>query len=433
MGDRRRTVARRLGTLSDETFSSLRVRNFRLFFLGQGTSQIGNWLTFVAQILLVLKITGDGVAVGVLTACQFAPVLVLGAWTGLVADRSDKRKLLITVQFFAMAQSFGIAALAFMDHPPLVGLYAVALAGGVAFAFDNPARRTFVVEMVPDDLVHNAVSLNSAMMTTARVLGPAIAGLLISTVGYGWCFVADGLTYLPAIVAFAAMRASELRSPPATIRARGQIREGLRYAARVPELAIPLLMTVVIGTLAFNFQVVFPLMVTRTFHSAETSFTLLFSVISLGSLAGALQSARRRSVDIRDVAVAAGAFGIAMLMFAAAPSLAWAYPLGVIVGFTSVSFLTASTAIVQVHAAAEMRGRILALQAIVFLGSTPIGGPLLGWFADTFGPRAAVALGGTATCAAAIWGVLADRRRLRGLPETPEPTDPDALPIPEPA
>ena len=173
-----------------ETFASLRVRNFRLFFVGQGISQVGNWLTLIAQSLLVLDLTGDGVAVGFLAACQFGPVLLLGAWAGLIADRSDKRRLLLIVQVVAMAQSFALGALAFMDDPPLAALYAVASFGGLCMAFDNPARRAFVVEMVPEDLVHNAVSLNSAMMTSSRVIGPALAGLLITTVGYGWAFVA---------------------------------------------------------------------------------------------------------------------------------------------------------------------------------------------------------------------------------------------------
>ncbi len=173
-----------------ETFRSLHVRNFRLFFSGQLISQIGNWLTLVAQTLLVLKLTDSGIALGALAAAQFGPVLILGPWAGLVADRSDKRRLLLIVQTIAMAQSFVLAALAFTGHPPVLAIYAVALIGGVTIAFDNPARRAFVVEMVPEGDMHNAVSLNSALMTSSRVVGPALAGLLVATVGFGWCFLA---------------------------------------------------------------------------------------------------------------------------------------------------------------------------------------------------------------------------------------------------
>jgi MFS family permease len=426
-------MRRRIATFASDTFRSLSVRNFRLFFVGQGISQIGNWLTLVAQSLLVLKLTDDGVAVGVVTACQFGPILVIGAWAGLVADRSDKRKLLLVVQVFAMAQSFAMAGIAFMDGPPVEAIYAVALLGGVAFAFDNPTRRAFVVEMVPNDMLHNAVSLNSAMMTSARIVGPAVAGLLITTVGYGWCFAVDGCSYVGAILALWLMRPAELRVFPVAVRAAGQVRAGLRYVRGVPELAIPLVMAAIVGVFTFNFQVVFPLMVTRTFGGSEATFTILFSVISVGSLAGALFTARRRTIDLRDVAAASLFFGLSMLLFSGAPDLAWAFPLGLLVGFGSVTFLTTSTAIVQVNAAPEMRGRVLALQAIVFLGSTPVGGPVLGWIADAAGPRTAVAVGGLAACGAAGWGILAFRRRRGSLAADEPRPEPDDLQVPEPA
>ncbi|HEY5155245.1 MAG TPA: MFS transporter, partial [Acidimicrobiales bacterium] len=259
------TIRQRLGKASRETFRSLRVRNFRLFFTGQIISQVGNWLTLVAQTLLVLKLTGNGFDVGLLTACQFGPVLLLGAWAGVIADRSDKRRLLLITQALAMVQSFALAALAFMPDPPVPALYAIAFAGGIVIAFDNPARRAFVVEMVPEPQVPNAVSLNSALMTASRIVGPALAGLLIATVGYGWCFFTDGLSYVAVLTALVMMRPGELRRPPLTARAKGQVREGLRYIKTMPDLWIPLVMMAVIGTLSFNFQVVLPLLVTRTF------------------------------------------------------------------------------------------------------------------------------------------------------------------------
>jgi MFS family permease len=390
---------------TENTFRSLRVRNFRLFFGGQLISQVGNWLTMIAQTLLVLKLTDGGLALGILTACQFAPLLLLGAWSGLVADRSDKRKLLLVVQSLAMAQSFALAAFAFADDPPVIGLYALALAGGFTVAFDNPARRAFVVEMVEEDDAQNAVSLNTAVMTGSRIVGPALAGLLVTTVGYGWAFLGDGLSYIAVLVALWRMDTKELRAAPVQPRGRGQIREGLRYIRSVPELRVPLLMMTVVGTLGFNFQVVIPLFVTDTLSGDDRAFTLLFSVLSLGSFAGALVAARRKQVDLRAVALACAGFGAALSVMAAAPSLVTAFPAAVLVGFSGVAFMTTSTAIMQLRATPSMRGRVLALQAMVFLGSTPIGGPILGWLCDVTSPRFGLLLGGLATLAAAAWGL----------------------------
>jgi MFS family permease len=390
---------------TENTFRSLRTRNFRLFFGGQLISQVGNWLTMIAQTLLVLKLTGDGVALGILTACQFGPLLLLGAWTGLVADRSDKRRLLLIVQTAAMAQSFVLAALAFMGEPPLLALYAVAFAGGVAVAFDNPTRRAFVVEMVDEEDVQNAVSLNTALMTGSRIVGPALAGLLVTTVGYGWTFLLDGVSYVAVLAALWRMDTTQLRAAPPQARGRGQIREGLRYIRSVPELRVPLLMMTVVGTLGFNFQVVIPLFVTDTLDGDDRAFTLLFSVLSAGSFVGALVAARRKHVDLRAVALACAGFGAALSIMAAAPTLPAAFPAAVLVGFSGVAFMTTSTAIMQLRAAPHMRGRVLALQAIVFLGSTPIGGPLLGWLCDVTSPRAGLLVGGVATLGAAAWGL----------------------------
>ena len=410
----------RLAALGRGTFRSFRSRNFRLFFFGQGISQVGNWLTLVAQALLVLKLTGNGFDVGVLTACQFAPVLLLGAWAGLVADRADKRRLLVIVQCFAMLQSFALAALAFSGSPPVLAIYAVAVAGGIATAFDNPTRRSFVVEMVEEEDVQNAVSLNSALMTSSRIVGPALAGLLIATVGYGWCFLVDGLSYIAVIVGLQLMDVSKLRRSQPLVRAKRQVREGLKYARRTPELWIPLVMMTIVGTFAFNFQVVLPLLVTRTFGGTEATFTLLLSVVSVGSLAGALATARRRVTSVRHVVTGAFAFGSSMLVFAAAPSLAFALPIAVLMGFASMTFMVTSTAIVQMRADPVMRGRVLALQAIVFLGTTPIGGPIVGAICDAFGPRSGLVLGGLSGLAAGAWGIYASARNDARNPITPD-------------
>jgi MFS family permease len=398
---------KRFRGLSDDTFSSLRVRNFRLFFGGQLISQTGTWLTMIAQTLLVLQLTDSGIALGVLTACQFLPVLLLGAWAGTVADRADKRTLLTTVQFLAMLQSVALAVTVFSGHATVGAIYVLAACQGVLTAFDNPTRRSFVVEMVPPDELTNAVSLNSAVMIGSRVVGPAAAGALVLTVGFGWTFMLDAISYLAVLAGLVMMRPAELFTPPRTPKAQGQVRDGLRYVRRERTLFVPLVMMAIIGTLAFNFSVTIPLFVTRTLHGSDGTFTVVFSVLSLGSLVGALWTARRDEVTNRQLVGAAAAFGLSMVALALAPSLALAFPAGILVGLSSITFMTSSTAIVQVRAAPQYRGRVLALQSMVFLGSTPIGGPIVGWIADARGPRAAIVLGGVSCMIAAVYGARA--------------------------
>jgi MFS family permease len=395
----------RLRLVTGETFASLRIRNFRLFFVGQGISQVGTWASMVAQTLLVLHLTDSGVALGLLAAAHFGPVLVLGAWAGVIADRSDKRRLLTVLQCLSMLQSFAMAGLAFMGSPPVGAIYAVAVLGGLVTAFDNPTRRSFVVEMVPADHVTNAVSLNSALMTGARVVGPAAAGVLVVTVGYGWTFFIDGLSTLAVIAGLLRMRPAELRPAPVLERGRRQVRAGLAYASRVPQLRVPLVMMAVVGVLAFNFQVVFPLYVIKDLGGTDGTFTLLYSVVSLGAFLGALAVARRVHSTVRLASLSAVAFGAAMTLLALAPNQQVAFAVGPLIGVTSISFMTISTALVQTVAVPEMRGRVLALQAIVFLGSTPLGGPLVGWVAEQFGARWAIALGAAGCLFAGLWGL----------------------------
>ena len=395
---------------SNETFKSLGIRNFRLFFVGQSISQIGNWLTLIAQTLLVFKLTDSGVALGFLAAAQFGPVLLFGAFAGLVADRSDKRRLLLWVQVFAMVQSFALGALAFQDSPPIWAIYVIAAFGGMATAFDNPARRSFVVEMVPEDQITNAVSLNSALMTGSRIIGPALGGVLVATVGFGWAFWVDGLSYVAVIVGLRMIDPSKVRPAPVTPRGRGQVRAGVAYAWSVAELRVPLLMMAVIGTLAFNFQTVLPLFSTRDLGGQDITFSLLMSATSAGSLIGALRAARRAHVSVHTVSLAAMGFGAAMLALAVSPNQPVAFLVAAVMGFTSISFMTASTAIVQLRADPMMRGRVLALQAMVFLGTTPIGGPILGWVCQQFGARWGLAVGAVATIGAAAYGLLVVRR-----------------------
>ncbi len=403
-------MTERLGTAARDTFRSLHVRNFRLFFSGQLVSQTGTWLTMVAQTLLVLKLTDSGVAIGLLTAFQFGPVLLLGAWAGSIADRSDKRTLLIRTQALAMAQSLAFAAVVFSGNATVGIIYALAMVQGVITAFDNPARRAFVVEMVPKEMVANAVSLNSTVMTGSRIVGPAAAGLLVITVGFGWAFLIDGLSYIAVIYGLWLMRSEELHPATPTPKAKGQVREGLRYVRSKPELFVPLVMMAAVGTFAFNFQVVVPLLVTGPLGGSESTFTLLFSILSLGSMLGALWTARRTDVTGEQIIAASAGFGVTMLLLAVSPGLWFAFPAAVLLGVASIAFMTTSTAIVQMRAAPEYRGRVLALQAMVFLGSTPIGGPTVGWVSDVFGPRAGVALGGIACLGAAAWAQRAMRR-----------------------
>ncbi len=420
----------RLRLATQDTFRSLHLRSFRLFFVGQLVSQIGNWLTLIAQTLLVLHLTDSGVALGFLAAAQFGPVLLFGAFAGLIADRRDKRRLLLVVQAVAMVQSFALAALAFQDAPPVWAIYAIAAVGGLATAFDNPARRSFVVELVPEEDITNAVSLNSALMTGSRVIGPAVGGLLVAGAGFGWAFLLDGVSYVAVLVALWRIDPTTVRRAPVQIRGKGQVRDGLRYAWATAELRVPLVMMTVIGTLAFNFSTVLPLFAERDLHGGELTFSLLMSVVSLGSLAGALAAARRRDVTVRTVSLAAGGFGASMLLLAVAPGQPLAFTIGVAMGFTSITFMTTSTAIVQLRAEPSMRGRVLALQAIVFLGSTPIGGPLVGVVCEELGARWGLALGAVATLAAAAYGLGAVRRE-RPLPVSEEAAV-QSLAIPQP-
>jgi MFS family permease len=404
-----------------QSFHSLRNRNYRLFFIGQLVSNTGNWLTMVALTLLVLKLTDSGLAVGLLTACQFGPILVLSPFAGLIADRVDKKRLLTVTQVLEMIQSFVLAALAFTPHPSLGALYGVAAAGGVLLAFDNPVRRSFVTEMVTAEDVPNAVTLYSALVATSRIFGPALAGALVVTVGYGWAFTLDGLSYVTVLVALAMMRRSELRPAPHTPRAKHQVRDGLRYVRSVPELRISFVMLAIVGILSYNFSVTFPLLVTRSLHGSDSTYTFVYSAFSVGSLVGALVVAHRSQVRFHAIVVGAAALGLAMAALTVVPSWVVALPVAVGLGLASITYMTSTTAIVQVIARDEMHGRVLALQTVLMIGTTPLGGPLLGWMADAWGARVPVAIGAVGALGAAGYGWLASRPLGRAEIERPVP------------
>jgi len=413
----------RRGSERAPMFRSFVSRNFRLFFTGQLISQVGNWLTTIATTLFVLHLTGSAIAIGVLTACQFAPMLLFGLWAGVLIDRTDKRTLLLCTQVVAALQSVALAVLAFSGHPPLAAIYGVALVGGCVVAVDSTTRRAFVVELVDEDLVTNAVSLNSALMTSARVVGPVVAGVLVALFGYGWCFTIDALSYIGPMIALSLMRTAELRRAPVATRAKHQIRDGLRYVRTLPELWLPLAMTAIIGTFTLNFQVVMPLLVTHTFSGTETVFTILFSVLSVGSFLGALWMARRITLHLTQTVVTATLLGVSTLALAAAPTLAFAFPVALVMGLGMTAFITSGTANMQVAADPAKRGRVLALQGVVLLGSTPIGGPILGVVCQTWGARAGLVLGGVAALVAAAFGYWVTSRRT-----VPHPVELEAVP-----
>ena len=402
------TVTR--STFVQRTLSSLRSRNFRLFFVGQTISQVGNWLTMVALTLLVLHRTGSGVAVGLLAACQFGPILLLSAWAGVLADRSNKRNLLFVTQSLEMAQSFALGALAFMHDAPLPAFFGVAVVGGCLLAVDNPVRRSFVNEMVAAEDLTNAVSLYSAMNSASRIVGPALAGVLIVTVGYGWCFTVDAISYSAVLISLWMMRPGELRRVPVTPRGSGQVRAGLRYIAAVPELWITFVMLLIVGIISYNYTVVLPLFVEKGLHGGDGSFTLVYAAFSAGGLVGAFVVARRRTVTLRTVIVTTACLGVAMTALSVVPDVAFAFVLAILVGLASVAYMTTTTAIAQIRTDQHMIGRVLAIQTVLLVGTTPIGGPILGSVADQVGARTPVLIGGIGALCAAAFGVLAERR-----------------------
>jgi len=400
-----------LATGIGETFRSLHIRNFRLFFYGQFLSQTGTWMTMVAQTLLMLDLNGSGVLLGLLAACQFGPILLLGAWSGTLADRYDKRRLLLITQAGALLQSLVLGILVLTGRASVGLLLVMGTVQGILTAFDNPSRRAFVVEMVPPSHFANAVSLNSTLMTGSRVLGPALAGVLVLSVGYAWIFLIDAISYVAVLAALLAMRIGELNPSPPAPRSRGQIRQGFHYVFSNHDLFVPLVMMAIIGTLAFNFSVTTPLLVTGPLGGSRQAYTWVFSIMALASVVGALATARRQTVPTRHVIGSVVLFGIGMTGMAVAPSLWLVYPAAFAVGVGSIGFMTSSTAMVQVLADPAYRGRVLSLQAMVFLGTTPIGGPFIGWVSDALGPRVGITVGAVACFVAAGWGQMIWKQR----------------------
>jgi MFS family permease len=392
------------------TFDSLHVPNYRRYFAGQVVSVSGNWIQNVAAMWLMVQLTGDGLAVGLTAALQFLPLMLFGAWGGLLADRVDKRRLLIGTQIGLMIPAIVLAATTFAGVVTPLIIYLMVFLRGTAMAIDNPARQALPIELVGPERVVNAVALNSVVIQSSRIIGPGIAGLLIAVVGIAWCFVVDALSFVAMIVALLRLDPTQMGEAPRSARHKGALREGVRYVRGAPTLLIPLAMMGVIGLLSFNFQIVLPLMAHETWKGTATTFTLLTMTMAVGSVVGALVAGNRREITPRLLVGAATLFGVFQLLAAVAPTLPLQVLPLVLLGMASVTFSAGVNSTLQLQVDPAMRGRVMALYSLVFLGSTPIGAPLVGWIAGWAGPRAGMAIGGVAALLAAAGAFVAYRR-----------------------
>lgn len=385
------------------TFSALAVRNFRLYFGGQVISVSGTWMQRVAQSWLVLELTGSGAAVGGVTAFQFLPILLVAPMGGVIADRMDKRRVLYVSQSLAGLIALTLGLLVLTDRVELWMVYALALALGVVGSFDNPARNAFVMEMVGRSRLTNAVGLNSVLVNGARIIGPAVGGLLIVTVGIGVCFLINAASYLALIGALLLMREGEIERSVPEPRERGQLRQALAYVWREPVLRVPLVMMGVVGLFVYEFEVILPLLARFTFGGDADVFGTMFAAMGVGAVAGGLFTATRGDRPARTLIWMAYAVGASVGVTALMPSLWMALVTLVAVGASTTAFLTLGNAVMQLHSAPEMRGRVMALRAAAVLGSRPIGAPIVGWIGEHFGPRYGLGLGALAALAVAVW------------------------------
>ena len=387
-----------------QMISSLRHRNYRLFFFGQLVSVAGTWMQTVAQSFVVLGLTHSGTQLGLATAARFLPMFVFGPLGGVFADRMDKRRVLYLTQSLSglLAAVFAVTVGTHVIRLWLV--YLLALALGFVNVFDNPARQTFISELVPPADLPNAVTLNSVAMNMARVFGAALGGVIAAAIGLALCFACNAASFVAVLVSLAAMRRSELYPAKRVAKTKRQVRQGLRYVRGTPELLIPLLMIAVVGTLAWEFQVTLPLMASKVFHQGAAAYGVMASVMGAGAVVGGLISAARSRPRARALCVAAVGWGIAILAAAAAPSLPLELAALVFVGYGSITFNSLAKTTLQLAARPEMRGRVMALWALAWLGSTPIGGPIVGWVGQVTGPRLALVVGGLPTL---VCGILA--------------------------
>ena len=384
-----------------QTFSSLRVRNFRLYFTAQLISVSGTWMQSVAQAWLVLHLTGSGVDLGIVVGLQFLPMLLLGPFGGLVADRANKRHLLFLTQTAGGLLALVLGVLVVTHTVVLWQVYVLAGLLGVVNLFDNPARQTFMIEMVGRDDLPNAVSLNAVVMNASRVVGPAIGGVIITVFGLGICFFVNAASYVAVIVGLAMMRTADLHPTEPVERARGQVRDGFRYVWRTPALRNVLLAVALIGIFAYNFTVTLALLAKGTFHGGAGTYAMLTSCMGVGAIIGGLVAAHRARPTPRLLQVLALVFGALLAAVALAPTLLAADLLIVLMGAASIGFIATANATLQLTSDPAMRGRVMALYAMAFLGTTPIGAPLVGAIAQWTNPRVALLAGAVATVAAA--------------------------------
>ncbi|HEY9370936.1 MFS transporter [Streptomyces sp.] len=382
------------------TFSSLKIRNYRLFFTGAIVSNTGTWMARITQDWLVLTLTGSSAAVGITTALQFLPMLLFGLYGGVLADRYPKRRILLFSQGALGLCGLALAALTLSGHIQVWHVYLVAFLLGMVTVVDNPARQSFVSEMVGPDQLRNAVSLNSANFQSARLVGPAVAGLLIASIGSGWAFLLNGLFFLAPLTGLLMMRPAELHKVERAPRGKGQLREGLRYVAGRPELIWPIVLVGFVGTFGFNFPIWLTAFADDVFHVGAGTYGLLNTLMAAGSLAGALLAARRGSTRLRMLVGAAAVFGVLEVLAAVAPAF-WLFALLLVpIGMFGLTVNVTANSAVQLATDPVMRGRVMSLYMMVFVGGTPIGAPLVGWLTDAYGARIGFATGGLMSLAA---------------------------------
>ena len=403
-------------------FTSLRIPNYRLFVAGQVVSLTGTWMQSIGQGWLVLELTGSGTALGLVTSLQFLPVLLFGPLGGVIADRFDRRRILYVTSAVAAALAITLGVLVATDLVEVWMVYLLAMGLGFVFAVDHPTRQTFVHELVGSENLTNAVSLNSVVVNVARVIGPGAAGLLILNVGIAPCFFINAATYGGAVAAMSLMNPDEMHREARGVGGRGQLMDGLRYVRRTPEVLVPLIMMAVVGTLAYEFQVVLPLLARFTFEGDAGTYGAMTVLMGAGAIVGGLVTAAMGKQPATALAWTAILFGAVHFASAWAPNLGTMLVAMVILGAVSIRFLAIGNATLQLATEPAMRGRVMSLWAVAFLGSTPIGGPIVGWIGENLGPRIAFGLGGAATL---VCGVLAypalKRVVLRGEEETAIP------------
>ncbi|MBW3614801.1 MAG: MFS transporter [Actinobacteria bacterium] len=401
--------------LARQTFASLSVRNYRLYFFGMLVSNTGTWMQTVAEGWLVLKLTGSGTAVGLALAAHFVPMLLFGVWGGVVADRFDKRRTLLVSQAVLAVVAAALAVVTVAGVVELWMVFLAAFLSGCATVVDHPTRQAFLSELVGPELLPNAVGLNSAMFNGARLLGPALAGGLIVVGGTATCFALNAVSYLAVIAGLVRMRPGELHRGALAARGRGLARAGLRYVFASRQLRSTLGLVAIVGTFALNFTVLLPLLSRFTFAAGAGTLGLLTSAMGAGSLVGALTAAARSRPTPRLLVGAAAALGLVMLGIASSTNLVVTVVLLALAGGAAITFLSTANSMLQLGSSTEMRGRVMALYLLVFLGSTPIGGPIVGAVAEAMGPRAGFAAGGATSllgALAAAVGLLQGRRRL---------------------